>query len=289
MSNSRFGLRVRSGLISGIIEADQATSYILDSIPGASFAFSLRSLRNNYAGSCIRVRRSSDNTELDIGFVSGSLDTTTLISFVGVNNGFVTKWYDQSGNSRDVSQATQANQPQIVSSGALITLNNKACISTDGVNDNLKTASSIPTYTDATMIMVGSQLAGDSNYGRFIDNDFSTGFWFGRDNANNSINGGFIQPNPPFGNIISVVNSAQFVLFSSRSGAVTTTLLNNGSSTSITTTSAVSTANVISIGSAIANTFYGRKYHQEYIFYNSNIASRSNEVNTSINKFYSIY
>jgi len=34
-------------------------------------AFSLRKLRTAYAGSCIKVRRSSDNTTSNIGFVAG--------------------------------------------------------------------------------------------------------------------------------------------------------------------------------------------------------------------------
>jgi hypothetical protein len=36
-------------------------------------------------------------------------------------DGFVTKWYDQSGNGNDVVQTTAANQPKIVNSGSLVT------------------------------------------------------------------------------------------------------------------------------------------------------------------------
>ncbi len=49
--------------------------------------YSFRKLRTAYAGSAIRVRRSSDNTEQDIGFnASGELDKTSLSSFVGPEN-----------------------------------------------------------------------------------------------------------------------------------------------------------------------------------------------------------
>ena len=42
-------------------------------------------------GSAVRVRRSSDNSETDIGFtVNGNLDTAALLTFVGAGNGFVT-------------------------------------------------------------------------------------------------------------------------------------------------------------------------------------------------------
>lgn len=68
----------------------------------------------------IRVRRSSDSASLDIGYLSsGELDTVTLKNFVSSGNGFISVWYDQSGNSRDVSQTTLANQPRIVNAGVV--------------------------------------------------------------------------------------------------------------------------------------------------------------------------
>ncbi len=47
---------------------------------------------------------------------------------MGANNGFVVKWYDQSGNGGDLEQSTTANQPQIVSSGAVLKDNGKPVI-----------------------------------------------------------------------------------------------------------------------------------------------------------------
>lgn len=89
----------------------------------ASHAYSLRKLRAAYAGSSVRVRRSSDNAETDIGFtVMGDLDTAALLTHVGAGDGFVTTFYDQSGNARNLTQTTAANQPQIASSGAMITI-----------------------------------------------------------------------------------------------------------------------------------------------------------------------
>lgn len=95
-------------------------SYPLDLVTGAAAAYSVsRKLRAAYAGSALRVRRSSDNTELDIGFVGDELDTATLMTFVGVNNGFVVTLYDQSGNARHATQATTARQPKIIVTGAM--------------------------------------------------------------------------------------------------------------------------------------------------------------------------
>ena len=109
----------------------QAGAYLLDSYSGAAAAYSLRKLKSSYTGSAIRVRRSSDNTELNIGFDSdGNLDTYALSSFVGTGNGFVTTWYDQSG-IYNLIQTTAANQPSIVLSGAINTQNGKPILITD--------------------------------------------------------------------------------------------------------------------------------------------------------------
>lgn len=58
-------------------------SLLLDQVTGAAAAYSLRKLRNAYTGSAVRVRRSSDNSEQDIGFSGNDFDTATFSSFVG--------------------------------------------------------------------------------------------------------------------------------------------------------------------------------------------------------------
>ncbi len=91
----------------------------LDQIAPASAAFSLRRIRSAYTGPAVRVRRFSDNAEADIGFTSaGNLNTVDLLAFCGTSSGFVTTWYDQSGNVRNLTQATQSAQPRIVNAGA---------------------------------------------------------------------------------------------------------------------------------------------------------------------------
>jgi hypothetical protein len=65
--------------------APPAPSLLLDDYPNATVAYSLRKLRTAYTGAAIRVRRSSDNAEQDINFVSGDLDTQSLLDFVGYN------------------------------------------------------------------------------------------------------------------------------------------------------------------------------------------------------------
>lgn len=113
--------------------------YLLNVYSGARAAYSVRLLSSSYSGSCLRVRRSSDNTEQDIGFSGLGLNTTALSTFVGAGNGFVTKWYDQSGNAIDLSQTSASEQPQIVSSGTIITQNGLPSISFDRANSTVLT------------------------------------------------------------------------------------------------------------------------------------------------------
>jgi lysophospholipase L1-like esterase len=79
-------------------------------------AYGMRLLRKDYLGYCLRVRRASDGLTRDIGFVNGTVDIAALDSFL-INEtdrtGFVTVWYDQSGNGLDATQTTAANQPKI--------------------------------------------------------------------------------------------------------------------------------------------------------------------------------
>lgn len=102
---------------------------ILDIYTGAAAAYSLRKLRGAYSGAAVRVRRSNDNAEQDIGFDSnGNLNESALTSFVGANSGFVTTWYDQSGNARNMTQAIAASQPKIVTTGQIEKSQGKAAI-----------------------------------------------------------------------------------------------------------------------------------------------------------------
>ena len=118
-----------------IIDSYKYRKYLLNFFP-ATVAYSLRKLRSGQARA-IRVRRSSDNAQQDIGFVGDKLDTVSLLSFCGVGDGFVTTWYDQSGNGYNAIQPEEAKQPQIVSSGVVITENGKPAIQFDGSNDVL--------------------------------------------------------------------------------------------------------------------------------------------------------
>jgi Alpha-L-arabinofuranosidase B, catalytic len=101
-------------------------NYLLDSIgvPIVS-AYSLRRLSKSYKGAAIKVRRSSDNNLLDIGFIKNDLDINTLQTFCGSGNGFVDTWYDQSGGTNHVVQSNINAQPRLVNNGVVYLNNNK--------------------------------------------------------------------------------------------------------------------------------------------------------------------
>ncbi len=104
-------------------------SLLLDTYTSSRVGFSMFKLRTAYTGNCLEVRRSSDNTTLNIGFVNNYLDTASLLTFVGSGNGFVKTWYDQSGNGNNLTQTVSGSfQPQIVASGSLITRNGIATL-----------------------------------------------------------------------------------------------------------------------------------------------------------------
>jgi trimeric autotransporter adhesin len=108
--------------------------YVLDLISAiVAAAYGLRRLYSLWTGAAIRVQRSLDDAKADIGFTAnGDLDTVTLLAFVGSGNGFVTTWYDQSGNGRHATQTDPARQPRIVSNGVIEKQNGRPALLFDG-------------------------------------------------------------------------------------------------------------------------------------------------------------
>lgn len=105
-------------------------------------AHSLRRLSSLYLGDAIRIRRSSDNTEANIGFnPDGTLNSGAMSSFVGSDSAFCTTLFDQSGNGRHLLQATSAFQPRVANAGALELVNGKPALYFDGIDDYMAAAS----------------------------------------------------------------------------------------------------------------------------------------------------
>ena len=94
----------------------------LDYIDNAISIIGTRVLKSKYKGPLIRVRRSSDSAEMDIGSIAGMLDTSALLQFSGADSCYVKTMYDQSGSGRNFQRSTAAYQPPIVIAGILQTV-----------------------------------------------------------------------------------------------------------------------------------------------------------------------
>jgi hypothetical protein len=118
----------------------------------ASVAYGLRRLSRFWTGAAIRVMRTSDNSQLDIGFIGEDLDIVTLLAFVGSDNGEIVIWYDQSGNGRH-AVSTAGRRPRIVSNGVLQTEGGKPAILFDGVDDYLAAPSPLIDTTHSLFVL----------------------------------------------------------------------------------------------------------------------------------------
>ena len=142
-----------------------AASSIAPPLDGVSVAalgaWGLRKLRTAYAGSAIRVQRSSDGTQFDIGFASDrQLDATALLLFAGSGNAFIVKWYDQSGNGHDLTQPA-ANNAQVVGNGAAVVFgpsNRSAAYFLAEVTNGLRATAFPLSGTAVTTTAIGAQV-----------------------------------------------------------------------------------------------------------------------------------
>lgn len=84
------------------------------------FGFSLQRLSSTYTGPTVRIRRGSDNAELDFyADVMGNLGTRvggtgqSLANWLSGATGYLSIWYDQSGMNHNATQTTTSIQPII--------------------------------------------------------------------------------------------------------------------------------------------------------------------------------
>jgi hypothetical protein len=247
---------------------------LLDAYGGAAAAYSLRRLSANYTGPVVRVRRSSDSTEQD--FTATQVTDGTLTTFCGAGDGFVRSWYDQSGNGRVASQTTTTLQPEIVTSGSLVTYNSKPAFS----------------ITSSRGILLAPGLASISRVDYFVvRNSTSTTNILFDDGIDGSISWVATQ---------SSTNTTISVGFGSpamRSNGVAQTLANRGSVyTAVNGYKLEATANA-TFNSWASVRFFGYSRPtwapvgsiQEMIFYGSNQTSNQAAIESNINAHYAIY
>lgn len=262
---------------------------LLDLYPSAAAAYSVRKLRTAYTGSAIRVRRSSDNTESDIGFTAnGNLDTTSLISFCDGGNGFVTTWYDQSGNGYNATQTTAANQPQIVNTNNVILEGGKPTLQFDGSNDfftntTINISQPITRFTTAkTTSNIKPSVFSDSNSAdRFVL--YSGG--------NGDQNGLFAASYDNLGTSLTITSNTNRNLFYELANSGSNALAINAG-TAITGNNGSNGLNQLSIGNlrlTLVPNYYLLGNFQELVIYNSNQSANRTAISNNTNTYYGIY
>ncbi|QPH41445.1 hypothetical protein [Pedobacter endophyticus] len=151
-------------------KARQGGTGLLDQIgsTGASMAYSVRKLRTAYAGPAMRVRRGTGTAlaTADVAFngTTGAVDANSIVTITsagttsGVTVGstmafstfyngvsvYVATWYDQSGNARNVTQATESKQPRIVNAGVIDVSNTKTSVLFTGASSQVLQVAAAP-------------------------------------------------------------------------------------------------------------------------------------------------
>lgn len=291
----------------GIIASSRSTSappssgLLLDTYPGAAAAYSLRKLRTAYTGAAIRVRRSSDNTETDIGFVSDVLDTTTLLTFCGAGNGFVRTWYDQSGNGINATQITAAYQIQIVNAGSIYTVNGKPALYLYNASNFRKLDFPTAFLNGATnlslQMVINIDNGATDNIGLFgTGTSYNTGIEIlSLSNFSNRtalrLNGTLRNANS--GEAYQLWNDNTQSLTEIYGNTSSTSAYKNNASVTLTNSTSMPALNfngrydLGSYGGALGPTNNG--YIQEFIIYTTNQLTNRSGIATNINSYYTIY
>lgn len=275
----------RTGIQSNInsfykIYWDGSQQGLLDQYPGAAAAYSLRALNSAYTGALIRVRRANDSAESDIfATYSGYLDTVALKNFCAGTDCFVRTWYDQSTNTRNATQTTAAQQPQIISGGNLYYVNGKPSINANTSFRRLLTAANI-SFTAYYASIVSNVTGQFSIYAHLIGfgttpfNQFyrTTGDW-------RYFSGSDFATNVTFA-------SGQRLLSFADDNTNTIIYLNGVSNTTIAATPDFTNQDMRLFGytnQGMAGDI------QEVIFYTSDQTSNRTGIESNINSFYNIY
>lgn len=255
----------------------------LDVYPNAKAAFSVRKLREAYSGPCMRVRRTSDNVDAEIGFDSdGWLDTVALLAHVGAGNGNVQLWYDQSGNAKN----TECFTSRIVTGGVVLTASN-----------GKPAVHQVHTTTTTTVANVFA--VGDTTKSVFEVNYFSAQIGsgspimasIGNSNYRSGISGGSMWSMSATGfSTLATPESITGVdiLGTTISPTTLTTRVNNTDYTPVVGTLSEQATGIILMRSN--GTILGSLgYTQEKIFYAQDFASQLADINDLLNTTYSAY
>lgn len=294
----------------------EATPLFLNTYQGAVVGYSLRQINAGYNGDAIQVRRASDSSLQSIGFVDGELDTAAIETFCSGTTGYVSTWYDQSGNGNHATQADTAKQPIIYNGSVITSENNKPSVYFTGEQALLNTnaAASFTGNFASTLLAVSENDETYSNASsqRSIlalnntSNDIKFGFGYIRSNFGT-------QYNQKMFNTYSYTTSEGQVFQDYANSSALTDLtkdshlyysdhtfdetfamyINNDDNVSQSGDAAVRLTeelnlNVLHLG-ALDSEFVAGHYLQECILYAASKESTRNAMATDLNTYYSLY
>jgi len=269
-------------------------AFLLDTYTGASAAYSVHKMSST-ATNCVTIQRASDNDTLVVGFSGDDFDSASALAFVsGADNGYVRTWWDQSGNGNHAVQSDTSLMPMIIRGGALITINSKAAVDFDGVNDYLLddgAADDISTDYTKFVIHYGVQIVDDyfASMGSTSSNQPINAFRHGSITSS-----GVFERSPTgtfeFYNVLFSTNVQE--LFSKKVGSSDHELFRNNVSvdTDVTDIGSI-TVDRLSLGALFRSTpsNYAEATLQLMIMYPSDKSADISNINTAINNYYSIY
>ena len=231
---------------------------------------------------------SSDQTA-NMGAFEGNMADEYGITAVptGANtvNGFVETWYDQSGNGKDATQTTAAEQPKIVSSGSLVS-NGIDFASGSSATLDMPTDLISSTNSASAFLVAKSDTTGGSRIGLALSRnspDFrfylpflsSSNFNFGYQDSATKISLGSANTNKHLFTAIAGSSNAEAFLDSTSKGTVSSA---DGKS-------ALSSGGIGTINDS--NHWNGQI--EEILVYASDQSSKRTDLETNINSHYSIF
>lgn len=257
------------------------------SAPNLAYSIA-RKLDEDYSGNVITVRRASDNTTQDIGFLNDTLDVSSMETFCSGTNCFVTTIYDQSGNSNNATQSTNAYQAQIVSSGTTLRVNGKPALDFDGTDDWYSLTSEL---SDDDPYSIFSVIKREASGDKFL--------FLSNDTLANAPFVGIFNTNAAFirwdgGTVSSAYDNSSQTLMSFFATASDGQIYGDGALVVSSSGGTGSTINFNSLGTrgkpGDAGGFdLAEGFIQEVIFYSSGQTSNRTGIESNINAFYSIY
>jgi hypothetical protein len=197
-------------------------------------------------------------------------------------DGAVTTFYDQSGNGNDATNATESEQPLVVSGGTLVEENSKAAIEFDGVDDVL--------ISNYALNESASSFSGFATF-KYLDNSLN-GVILQGGRSHINLGSGQLQTNIGgeelgLSTVADSLHALSVYTWNLSTGLLTYT--DNGATSTSVTTTPDRTATQTGIGATQSNTVNAFANIQEIIILDSDQSTNRTGMETNINDHFDIY